>query len=887
MYTKEQRRLLRMLNEVIEWDKSKKQSRLQKKKMIQKIHYWEKTKKRKPIHPKVPPIKPNIALQRNLPLLGESGINNKYANQMYSPKLIEKQIYDKPVENVYPSQWVEEPIHGKSLESNHYPKLVEEYTAKLNQPGSPSIDLFCFPIIDWDYRWQRPQQISRQFAQNGFRVFYFYIDSLPIEIQNATFEDIQSQIQIDEVEKNVWRVKLCSYSVLNVYRNTINHLLDLQYLKWSLEALKQGFGITHTVSIVDLPFWSTLVFELKDNKIIYDCMDEHSGFSNTSSELLALEPVLMDKADVIVTSSNHLYNKAKQLNPSVYLVPNAGDFDHFSGRAKNRPADISQVSGPIIGYIGAIADWFDMQLVYDLAIGNPHWSFVLIGCTYLSDITEIEKLNNVYFLGEKPYSELPGYIHSFDVCIIPFLINELTIATNPVKVYEYLAAGKPVISSELPELSNMTDYVKLASGAKQFEASIREALQESDGTNWIERRKHFAAENTWKKRYDSFQTIIQKRLYPKVSIIIVTHNNWELSRRCIDSVLSNSSYPRLEIVIVDNASADETPGQLLNYSQARIKPILLPENTGFAEGNIIGITNATGEYIVLLNNDTIVPEGWLSRLLRPFFIDHNIGAVGPMSNHVGNDQKLDFFIADEITGPNRIWLDEFYKLYDQRIRYTELLGFFCVAFKKEVVAHIGHLDKNYGYGMFEDDDYCLRMIEAGYRLAVAEDAFVYHQGSSVFKQWSEEKYKSLFQKNKAYFESKWKRKWKQPNLPLSLFINVYDSIKIAEIVATNGKHAILICCPKEWTDLKEEWHQKLLATCNNDQLVVIAIVSTYLSEPVHGLRKLGPNLYLTNNEQFIQHTKFDQVYSFTGGEGSGEPGGLFTSGQYQGVHGYI
>ncbi|WP_342439234.1 glycosyltransferase [Paenibacillus sp. FSL L8-0436] len=883
MYTKEQRRLLRMLNEVIKWDKSKKLSRLQKKKMIRKIHYWEKTKKRKPIRPKVSPINPNIVLQRNIPLLNESDMNDQYATQMHSSKLIEEQSYDKPVENMYPLKLVEGPIYGQSLECNYYPKLIEEHMARINQPGSSNIDLFCFPIIDWDYRWQRPQQLSRQFAQNGCRVFYFYIDSLPIENQNATFEDIRSQIELDEVENKVWRVKLCSYSVLNVYRNTIHHPLDLQYLKWSLEALKQRFNITHTVSIVDLPFWSTLVFELEHNKIIYDCMDEHSGFSNTSSELLALEPVLMDKADVIVTSSNHLYNKAKQLNPSVYLIPNAGDFDHFSGSAMKRPADISQVSGPIIGYIGAIADWFDMQLVYDLANGNPHWNFVLIGSTYFSDTTEIEKLNNVYFLGEKPYSVLPGYLHSFDVCIIPFLINKLTIATNPVKVYEYLAAGKPVVSSDLPELGSMTDYVKLASSAKQFEALIRVALQETDGTTCIARRKQFAAENTWKKRFDSFQTIIQKMLYPKVSIIIVTHNNWELSRRCIDSLLSNTGYPRLEIVVVDNASADETPEQLLKYSQAQIKPILLPENTGFAQGNIIGITNATGEYIVLLNNDTIVPEGWLPRLLRPFFVDDTIGAVGPMSNYVGNDQKLDFCIADGITGANQIWLDEFYKLYKQRIRFTELLGFFCVALKKEVIAQVGHLDKNYGYGMFEDDDYCLRMIEAGYRLAIAEDAFVYHQGSSVFKQWSKEEYTSLFQKNKAYFESKWKRKWKQPNLPLSLFINVQDSTKIAEIVAASGKHPILIYCPDEWADSKEELQQNLLAVRNNDQLLVIAIVQTYLSEPVHGLRKLGPDLYLTNNEQFIQLTKFEQIYSFTGGERSGDPSGLFTSGQYQGV----
>lgn len=843
-----------MLNGVIRWEKGKKQSRLQKKRVIQKIRYWEKTKKSKPVRKSVLPLYPGSALPTSFSILDKDQPYENPVQNLTLPKQAEEQNNDKPaaVKVDYP----------KLLEDVEVDNSFEEYRKSVKQPGILSIDVFRFPIIDWDYRFQRPQQICHQFAQNNHRVFYFSIDTLPLDDPDVTFEQIQSRIEVKEAENNVWLVKLCSYSVLNVYRSTIHDPLDLQYLKWSVEALKQKFGIAQTVSIVDLPFWSTLVFELEHNKIMYDCMDEHSGFSNTSSELLALEPALMRKADVVVTSSNHLYHKALQLNPSVHLIPNAGEFEHFSAKTKKLPADIRHIPGPIIGYIGAIADWFDMELVYELAYDNPQWSFVMIGCTYFSEMTEIEKLNNVYFLGEKPYSDLPDYLHLFDVCIIPFLINDLTNATNPVKVYEYLAAGKPVVSTELPELSSMTDYVKLASGAKQFEIAIRRALQETDTAKRMEERRRFAAENTWKKRYDVFQTIIQNQLYPKVSIIIVTHNNWELSRRCLDSLLSNTKYPRLEVIVVDNASTDDTPKELLNYSRAEIKAILLPENTGFAEGNIIGTTNATGDYLVLLNNDTIVPEGWLTRLLRPFFTGDNIGAVGPMSNHVGNDQKLDFFVGNEMKGPDQLWLNEFYKLYDRRMRDTELLGFFCVAIKKEVIARIGHLDKKYGYGMFEDDDYCLRMLEAGYRLVIAEDAFVYHRGSSVFKQWKEEKYQRLFQNNKSYFESKWDRKWIQPKMPMSPFINVHDSDKIAEIIAASGKRSVLIYCPDEWMDSKEVWQQKLLALCN-DEVLVIAIVQTYLSEPVNGVRKLGPNLYLTNNEQYIRQTKFDQVYSFT------------------------
>lgn len=817
MYTREQRRLLRILNGVITWKKGKKQARRQKKKIIQKIRYWEKTKKNK--------VK-GIARTKIKPAA--------------------------PVKKVVPFSKAEQPMRD-ALELRQ-----DQHTSK-SERDNPKYDVLRFPIIDWHYRWQRPQQFSRKFAQDGYRVFYFSVDTVPIENENATFEDIQSLIRPVEVEHHVWVVKLCSYSALNAYRDPIKHPLDKKYLFWSIEALKQRFGMKETVSIVDLPFWSTLVYEIENNKIIYDCMDEHEGFSNTSSELLSLEPTLLRKADIVVASSKHLYNKAKEFNSSVYLIPNAGEYEHFSVPTTERPSDISHVSGPIIGYFGAIADWFDMKLVYELARRNPQWSFVLIGSTYLSDTTDMVKLKNVHFLGEKPYADLPAYLHLFDVCIIPFVIKQLTIATNPVKVYEYLAAGKPVVSTNLPELSDMSDYVKLAEGTEAFEEGIQEALLEAESAEWMEKRQQFAFENSWKHRYESFQTMIQQKLYPKVSIIIVTHNNWTLSQRCLDSVLQNTPYSYLEIVIVDNGSTDETQTRLLQFHHTKVKTILLPENRGFAEANIIGTTNATGDYIILLNNDTIVPDGWLPRLLRPFSVDPQIGAVGPMSNHVGNDQMLDFFVGDEAQGANPIWLEEFYRLYDRRLRYTELLGFFCVAIKRDVIAQIGHLDPNFGYGMFEDDDYCLRMLQAGYRLAIAEDAFIYHQGSAAFKQWDKEQYSSLFHKNKAYYETKWSRPWKQPNMPLSLFINESNSSTIANIVAASGKSAILVYGPDEWHDLQEKTRQKLFTY--GEHSLVIVIVQTYQHAPIHGLRKLGPNLYLTNNEELVQETKFHKVYA--------------------------
>ncbi|GAA0134425.1 hypothetical protein YSY43_12650 [Paenibacillus sp. YSY-4.3] len=755
------------------------------------------------------------------------------------------------------------------------------------KPANPPLDpnnitLFRFPIIDWDYRWQRPQHIGQQFARHGYRVFYFAIETIPIGSADASFEDIQSTLQIREAEENVWLVKLCSYNSLNAYRDKINHPLDKQYMQWSIEALKQTFQIGQTASIVDLPFWSMLVFDLEDNKVIYDCMDEHAGFSNTSEELLALEPALMNRADAVVASSDVLYQKARDLNPSVHLIRNAGEFEHFSVKPSYTPIDIMKVNKPTIGYIGAIADWFDMELVYELAKGNPDWNFVLVGDTYYSDTSNIKKLQNVFILGEKQYHELPAYLHAFDVCIIPFLINPLTLATNPVKVYEYLSAGKPVVSTPLPELASMKEYVSLASDVKEFEAAIARGLQEygEEQARAVEKRREFAAENTWKHRYKEFHSIILTVLYPKVSVIIVTHNNWGFTERCLNSLLRHTAYPRFEIIMVDNASTDETAARLLQLTYPDIKTILLSENTGFAEANNIGILNATGNYVVLLNNDTIVSKDWLPRLLHPFKMDPQIAAVGPVSNFVGNDQKLDFFIGDEIQGANEIWLDEFYELYDRRTRYTEMLGFFCVAIKKEIFQKLGPLDKKFGTGMFEDDDFCLRMRLAGYRLAVAEDAFVYHKGSATFNQWDAEQKNNLFQHNKTYFEAKWGREWTPHGMPLSLFINIVDPDQIAEIVGANYQTTVFASCPEDWKYPREDWQGKLLQVCN-DETLVIARVGSYLGQPIHGIRKIGPNLYFTNNEKLLEKINFKSMYDFRefkpGGELIGDELRLLTS----------
>lgn len=243
---------------------------------------------------------------------------------------------------------------------------------------------------------------------------------------------------------------------------------------------------------------------------------------------------------------------------------------------------------------------------------------------------------------------------------------------------------------------------------------------------------------------------------PKVSIVIVTYNNLELTKECLNSLEKFNNYDNCEIIMVDNMSEkDNTRDFLVDYEKSHdnVKVILNDINGGFSYGNNIGIKESTGDYVILLNNDTIVTPNWIFRLIKHFDTDEKIGLVGPRTNNIGNEAKIDVNYKDI---NEMVEFSE--KLYQQNKgkQYTNIrvLAFFCVAIKREVIEKIGLLDEAFGIGMFEDDDYCERAKKAGYKLVCADDVFIHHHLGATFDKEPPEWKKNLFKKNKAIYESK-------------------------------------------------------------------------------------------------------------------------------------
>src|SRR5258708_6273199 len=277
---------------------------------------------------------------------------------------------------------------------------------------------------------------------------------------------------------------------------------------------------------------------------------------------------------------------------------------------------------PIVGYYGAIADWVDLNLVAEVAAMRPQYSFVLIGEVHQCDVSALKRLPNVHLLGEKHYSLIASYLRDFDVCLLPFARNQLTQAVDPVKVYEYLSQGKPVVATPLPEVrDHHGSLVYLGDNAADFVAQIDAVVTETDTQLRAARTAHAEA-NTWNHRVELLSSAVAET-FPLVSIIVVSYNSKEYLQPFLESLECNTGYPRYELIVVDNNSSDGSQDFLRAYADLHrgVRLVLLDTNAGFAGGNNLGVREAQGEYLVLLNPDTILTSGWLERLLRPLRAD--------------------------------------------------------------------------------------------------------------------------------------------------------------------------------------------------------------------------------------------------------------------------
>lgn len=610
-------------------------------------------------------------------------------------------------------------------------------------PHFEGTDYFIWGVIDWHFRFQRPQHLASGLASKGYRVFV-----ISPQIKNSP----DSGFAVECLNSNLalFSIQLSGDSFPPIYDAppSLSRSLVLQESVGKLLAWTRS---RRCVSLVQHPFWAELAQCLPNHYLVYDCMDHHDGFGNTGSSILEAEAKLTKAAQLLVVTSRWLQDRYANCNPNLALIRNAADFEHFSLRPTQTYR--SPLGNRIIGYFGAIAEWFDTELVKRVSRYFPNHTILLVGRDTCGAKEKLFGCPNVIFVGEVSYEDLPSYVHAFDVCMIPFKISPLTLATNPVKAYECMSAGKPLVSVDLPELREFGSLVYTSETEDQFVDHLCSALAETD-SRFHAQRQAFAAEQTWSRRVEALEQAVAAIKEPLFSIVVVTFNNASLTEACLRSV-QNSDYANLEVIVVDNASSDETAALLRRFADddPRITFLCNDRNLGFAAANNQGLRLAKGEFLVMLNNDTEVLPEWIRTFLAHFRRDASIGLLGPVTDNIGNEAKivLHYSTREEMQKKARDFtLHHAGKRFD-----LTTLAFFCVAMPRTVYEAVGPLDEAFGLGFFEDDDYCRRVQLAGFKVMCAEDVFVHHHLSASFNKLSKAARQQLFEKNKNLYEAKW------------------------------------------------------------------------------------------------------------------------------------
>lgn len=621
---------------------------------------------------------------------------------------------------------------------------LTERQKKILAAPSGKCDILMLGVIDYDFRFQRPQHFARRFAQNGHRVFYI----------NANFHRSAGVTQKSE-----------RLYVVDLHFDAFNAIYDGDFsdnmaaAEQALNLLLAEYCIRDAVVVADYPNWVFAAGYLHRQfgfRVVTDYMDDYTGFLTTAGPQLANNcRGLLKGCDAVVASSQFLHDIAVQYNSHCEIVRNGTEFEHFCTARQDKAPGQKKV----IGYYGAVSHWFDCEKVCAAAERFSDCDIQIVGA--VTDWTaELKKHSNIRLIGEKSYQELPAYLAQFDVCLIPFdTTTDLIRATNPVKFYEYLSAGKKIVATEIPELEEFRGrYVLMSNNTDVFCDCIRRCLDGTDGLAPEDERIAFGRENDWQQRYEAFERAVLKAV-PKVSVIIITYNNMAYSQACLESVLQRTGYANYEVILVDNLSSDGTRDWLTGLKaqgDSRLKILLNDKNLGFAGGNNVGIKAADGDYVLLLNNDTLVTRGWMTNLVKHLENNPRLGMTGSVTNSIGNEAMVAASYTSQCT------LEHFAFVYTTRhMNQTlpaDVLAMFCTLIRREVLDKCGSLDERYAVGMFEDDDYAEAVKKAGYQLAIAEDSFIHHfHGLSFAKRPDLEK---IMKENQRRYEKKWGRAWK-------------------------------------------------------------------------------------------------------------------------------
>lgn len=361
------------------------------------------------------------------------------------------------------------------------------------EPSAPDRDpatLICFSHLRWNFVFQRPQHLMSRFARKMDVIYW----EEPVEIAPRETAYLQVREAQDTPRVRIVVPHLPQGMPEDAREAALGRLLDAHI------ASVRGALIAWYYTPMMLPFSR----DLQPTVTVYDAMDELSKFKFAPTQLLDLEEELLKRADIVFTGGSSLYEAKKGRHANIHCFPSSVDRVHFlKARARQfDPADQEDLPKPRLGFYGVIDERFDTELLDRIAEMRPDWSFVMVGPVVKISEDELPKRPNIHYLGGKTYAELPAYLSGWDVALMPFAMNESTQFISPTKTPEYLAGGKPVVSTPIKDVVRHYGHlggVKIASTPDEFVAACEAALELSQGRDsaWLAEADLMLCATSW------------------------------------------------------------------------------------------------------------------------------------------------------------------------------------------------------------------------------------------------------------------------------------------------------------------------------------------------------------------------------------------------------
>ena len=386
------------------------------------------------------------------------------------------------------------------------PSFVSAPTASSAPQRLVDRDILCFSH-DWTGDPLSKTHLMRLLAKNN-RVLW--VNSIGYRTPSVNKADLGRAWKkltawrkkpLAEVERNIW---VLNPLAIPAYGLSAARALNQWWLRRQVRGAMRRLGFARPINWVFNPAAAVIAGQLDEELLIYQCVDEYSAFSGvTSRAILDLESQLLKRADLVIVSAEPLLVSKRRTNPRTVLVRHGVDYEHFRRALDPQtavPKEIANLPRPVIGFFGLIADWVDTELMAAVARRYPHGSLVVLGKA-TTDVSCLD-VPNVRLLGRKPYADLPAYCKGFDVALNPFRISELTLNANPLKVREYLAAGLPVVSTDIPEVA-VLKQCRIGKSREEFLDQVEAALARPGPQEEISRS---VEQESWRARLEEIES---------------------------------------------------------------------------------------------------------------------------------------------------------------------------------------------------------------------------------------------------------------------------------------------------------------------------------------------------------------------------------------------